>query len=46
MLLFDAKTYRYLGLRERTTMKLTTKVYDQSQYIVADGVVDRVFQRP
>ncbi|MYT06623.1 MULTISPECIES: CU044_5270 family protein [Streptomyces] len=46
VLLFDAKTYQYLGLRERTTMKLTTKVYDQSQYIVADGVVDRVLQRP
>ncbi|MEU0030232.1 CU044_5270 family protein [Streptomyces sp. NPDC006335] len=46
LLLFDAKTYRYLGLRERTTAKLTSKVYEQSQYIVADGVVDRVFQRP
>ncbi|MFF1307040.1 CU044_5270 family protein [Streptomyces sp. NPDC058307] len=46
VLLFDAKTYRYLGLRERTTSKLTNKAYDQSQYIVADGVVDQVFQRP
>jgi hypothetical protein len=44
LLLFDAKTYRYLGLREQATGKGTT--YDQSQYIVADGVVDRVFQRP
>ncbi|MEV7071411.1 CU044_5270 family protein [Streptomyces sp. NPDC093990] len=46
LLLFDAKTYRYLGLRERVTEKGTTHAYDQSQYIVADGVVDRVFQRP
>lgn len=43
-LLFDAETYRYLGLREGATGKNT--VYDQSQYIVASGVVDRVFQRP
>ena len=45
-LLFDARTYRYLGLRERATTKQGTKVYDQSQYVVAAGVVDRVFQRP
>ena len=43
-LLFDAETYQYLGLRERATGKNT--VYDQSQYVVASGVVDRVFQRP
>ena len=45
-LLFDAKTYQYLGLRERAKTKQGTKAYDQSQYIVASGVVDRVFQRP
>ncbi|MFF7280636.1 CU044_5270 family protein [Streptomyces griseorubiginosus] len=45
-LLFDAKTYQYLGLRERATAKQGTEVYDQSQYVVASGVVDRVFQRP
>jgi hypothetical protein len=46
VLLFDAKTYQYLGLRERTTAKFTTREVDQSQYIVDSGVVDRVFQRP
>ncbi|MFC8358880.1 CU044_5270 family protein [Streptomyces griseorubiginosus] len=46
VLLFDAKTYQYLGLRERTEIKFTKRVVEQSQYIVASGVVDRVFQRP
>ncbi|MFF7950527.1 CU044_5270 family protein [Streptomyces griseorubiginosus] len=46
VLLFDAKTDQYLGLRERTTVKFTKREVEQSQYIVASGVVDRVFQRP
>ncbi|MFF0015764.1 CU044_5270 family protein [Streptomyces sp. NPDC005374] len=44
VLLFDAKSYRYLGLRERVTAG--GKPYDQYQHVTAQGVVDRVLQRP
>ncbi|MGX1369222.1 hypothetical protein RKD19_004581 [Streptomyces canus] len=44
LLLFDAKSYRYLGLRERVTARGTS--YDQWQHVTAQGVVDRVLQRP
>lgn len=44
VLLFDAKSYQYLGQRERLTIDGTT--YDQWSHVAAEGVVDRVFQRP
>ena len=44
VLLFDAKSYQYLGLRERVTAG--GKSYDQYQHVTAQGVVDRVLQRP
>jgi hypothetical protein len=44
ILVFDAKTYRYLGMRDRRTAGGTT--YDQWSYIAASAVVDRVMQRP
>jgi hypothetical protein len=44
VLVFDAKTYRYLGMRDRRTAGGTT--YEQWSYIAASAVVDRVMQRP
>ncbi|MGX1475552.1 UNVERIFIED_CONTAM: hypothetical protein RKD50_004360 [Streptomyces canus] len=44
VLLFDATSYQYLGLRERVTAG--GKPYDQYQHVTAQGVVDRVLQRP
>ncbi|MET7690907.1 CU044_5270 family protein [Streptomyces sp. NPDC005483] len=44
VLLFDAKSYQYLGLRERVRSGGTS--YDQWQHVTAQGVVDRVMQRP
>jgi hypothetical protein len=44
VLLFDATSYQYLGLRERVTAG--GKSYDQYQHVTAQGVVDRVLQRP
>ncbi|WUV70850.1 CU044_5270 family protein [Streptomyces sp. NBC_01478] len=44
ILVFDAKTYRYLGMRDRRTAGGTT--YDQWSYIAVSAVVDRVMQRP
>ena len=43
-LLFDAKTYQYLGVRVRATVNGTA--YEQWSYLAADAVVDRVMQRP
>jgi hypothetical protein len=43
LLVFDAKTYRYLGMRDQRTAGGTT--YEQWSYVVASGVVDRVGQR-
>ncbi|MBK3580775.1 CU044_5270 family protein [Streptomyces sp. MBT65] len=44
ILVFDPKTYRYLGMRDRRTAGGTT--YDQWSYVAASAVVDRVMQRP
>ncbi|MEU6377467.1 CU044_5270 family protein [Streptomyces sp. NPDC046909] len=44
VLVFDAKTYRYLGMRDRRQAGSVT--YEQWSYVAADGVVDRVMQRP
>ncbi|MFJ3440826.1 CU044_5270 family protein [Streptomyces sp. NPDC086081] len=44
VLVFDAKTYRYLGMRDRRTAGGTT--YRQWSYRAAEAVVDRVLQRP
>ncbi|MFJ9244244.1 CU044_5270 family protein [Streptomyces sp. NPDC101776] len=44
ILVFDAKTYRYLGMRDRRTAGGTT--YDQWSYVAASVVVDRALQRP
>jgi hypothetical protein len=44
VLVFDARTYRYLGMRDRRTAGGTT--YEQWSYVAADAVVDRVRQRP
>ncbi|MFJ9147114.1 CU044_5270 family protein [Streptomyces sp. NPDC102270] len=44
VLLFDAESYQYLGLRERVTAG--GKSYEQWQHVTAQGVVDRVKQRP
>ncbi|MDV7222031.1 CU044_5270 family protein [Streptomyces prunicolor] len=44
VLVFDAKTYRYLGMRDRRTAGGTT--YEQWSYVAASAVVDRVMQRP
>ncbi|WP_327695804.1 CU044_5270 family protein [Streptomyces sp. NBC_00459] len=44
VLVFDAKTYQYLGMRDQRTEGGTT--YEQWSYLVAHGVVDRVMQRP
>ncbi|MFF7176132.1 CU044_5270 family protein [Streptomyces pseudovenezuelae] len=44
MLLFDAKSYQYLGTRE--SRKAGGKTYEQWSHLTAQAVVDRVFQRP
>ncbi|MER6210240.1 CU044_5270 family protein [Streptomyces sp. NPDC001642] len=44
VLVFDTKTYRYLGMHDRRTAGGTT--YAQWSYVVANAVVDRVMQRP
>jgi hypothetical protein len=44
VLLFDAGSYQYLGTRERVTAG--GRPYDQWQHVTAQGVVDRVLQRP
>ncbi|XUL89585.1 CU044_5270 family protein [Streptomyces galilaeus] len=44
LLVFDAKTYRYLGMRDQRTAG--GKTYEQWSYVAASGVVDRVMQRP
>jgi hypothetical protein len=44
VLVFDARTYRYLGLRDKRTAGGVT--YEQWSYVAANGVVDRVRQRP
>jgi hypothetical protein len=44
VLVFDAKTYRYLGMRDQRTAGGRT--YEQWSYVVTDAVVDRVLQRP
>ncbi|MFJ9375199.1 CU044_5270 family protein [Streptomyces sp. NPDC101455] len=44
VLVFDPKTYRYLGMHDRRTAGGTT--YEQWSYVAASAVVDRVMQRP
>jgi hypothetical protein len=44
LLVFDAKTYRYLGMRDQRTAG--GKTYEQWSYVAASAVVDRVMQRP
>lgn len=44
VLVFDAKTYRYLGMHDRRAAGGTT--YEQWSYVAANAVVDRVMQRP
>ncbi|MFJ6896924.1 CU044_5270 family protein [Streptomyces hokutonensis] len=44
LLVFDAKTYRYLGMRDQRTAG--GKTYEQWSYVAASGVVDRVRERP
>ncbi|MEW1830615.1 CU044_5270 family protein [Streptomyces sp. NPDC088196] len=44
ILVFDPKTYRYLGMHDRRTAGGTR--YEQWTYIAASAVVDRVMQRP
>jgi hypothetical protein len=44
VLVFDAKTYQYLGMRNQRSEGGTT--YEQWSYLAVDGVVDRVMQRP
>ncbi|MFI1360327.1 CU044_5270 family protein [Streptomyces sp. NPDC020898] len=44
VLVFDAKTYQYLGMRDQRREGGTT--YEQWSYLAVDGVVDRVMQRP
>ncbi|MGQ4431068.1 CU044_5270 family protein [Streptomyces sp. SAS_260] len=44
VLVFDTKTYRYLGMHDRRTAGGTT--YEQWSYVAANAVVDRVMQRP
>ncbi|MFJ5308107.1 hypothetical protein [Streptomyces sp. NPDC088350] len=43
-LIFDARTYRYLGTHDRHTAAGTR--YEQWSYVTASAVVDRVMQRP
>ncbi|MEV0737707.1 CU044_5270 family protein [Streptomyces sp. NPDC050549] len=44
LLVFDAKTYRYLGMRDQRTAG--GKTYEQWSYVAASGVVDRMMERP
>jgi hypothetical protein len=44
VLVFDPRTYRYLGMHDRRKAGGTT--YEQWSYIAASAVVDRVMQRP
>ncbi|WP_406124590.1 CU044_5270 family protein [Streptomyces sp. NBC_00989] len=44
VLVFDAKTYRYLGMHNRRAAAGPS--YEQWSYVAATGVVDRVMQRP
>ncbi|WP_043676248.1 CU044_5270 family protein [Streptomyces xylophagus] len=44
ILIFDAKTYRYLGTHDRREAAGTT--YEQWSYVAASAVVDGVMQRP
>ncbi|MFF0159623.1 CU044_5270 family protein [Streptomyces sp. NPDC005263] len=44
VLVFDAKTYQYLGARDQRKAGAVT--YEQWSYVAAHGVVDRVMQRP
>ncbi|MET9526995.1 CU044_5270 family protein [Streptomyces coeruleorubidus] len=44
VLVFDAKTYQYLGMRDQRNAG--AKTYEQWSYVAADAVVDRVMQRP
>jgi len=44
VLVFDAKTYQYLGRRDRRTAG--GKTYEQWSYVATHAVVDRVMQRP
>ncbi|OUD04037.1 CU044_5270 family protein [Streptomyces swartbergensis] len=44
VLVFDAKTYQYLGMRDQRNAGAET--YEQWSYVAADAVVDRVMQRP
>ncbi|MDL5199236.1 CU044_5270 family protein [Streptomyces sp. ALI-76-A] len=46
VLIFDAKTYQYLGTRDQRKEKLGSTTYKQWSYVAAHGVVDRVGQRP
>ncbi|WP_405949184.1 CU044_5270 family protein [Streptomyces prunicolor] len=44
IMVFDAKTYRYLGMRDQRTAG--GKTYQQWSYVAVSAVVDRVMQRP
>ena len=44
IMVFDAKTYRYLGMRDQRTAG--GKTYRQWSYVAVSAVVDRVMQRP
>jgi hypothetical protein len=44
VLVFDARTYRYLGMRDKRTAGGVT--YEQWSSLAANGVVDRVLERP
>ncbi|MFJ1969420.1 CU044_5270 family protein [Streptomyces sp. NPDC087903] len=44
VMVFDAKTYQYLGMRNRRTAGAHT--YEQWSYVAAHAVVDRVMRRP
>ncbi|CAL9659316.1 hypothetical protein SUDANB108_06945 [Streptomyces sp. enrichment culture] len=46
VLIFDAKTYQYLGMRDQREGKHAATTYEQWSYVAARGVVDRVGQRP
>ncbi|WP_202510596.1 hypothetical protein [Streptomyces sp. SID5643] len=46
VLIFDAKTYQYLGMRDQRKGKHAATTYEQWSYVAAHGVVDRVGQRP
>ncbi|NEC85174.1 CU044_5270 family protein [Streptomyces sp. SID12501] len=44
VLVFDAKTYQYLGMRNKRSAG--GKTYEQWSYMAVNAVVDRVMQRP